>query len=239
MDKEVLNNKLGQLGHEQMRDILANMVDRYCVPSFGSMSKHDIDLLMFDSMVKMGVISDNPTIYDVMKDLKVTRSKARTLIYEFQLRKIEDDDQLRSQLRKLMKTPLMSTMSKNVCLEVDNPYLVDFIRNELKRLGYITDGSFHTELVKMSTEAFASLYESILSEVSKREIKDKLVKLGVKPDTSLKNLLPHLMVGIAKTMATATMGKVGENIADECIQYVSDNIDALKQTIGNFFQNDD
>lgn len=234
-----MNNKLGQLGHEQMRDILANMVDRYCVPSFGSMSKHDIDLLMFDSMVKMGVISDNPTIYDVMKDLKVTRSKARTLIYEFQLRKIEDDDQLRSQLRKLMKTPLMSTMSKNVCLEVDNPYLVDFIRNELKRLGYITDGSFHTELVKMSTEAFASLYESILSEVSKREIKDKLVKLGVKPDTSLKNLLPHLMVGIAKTMATATMGKVGENIADECIQYVSDNIDALKQTIGNFFQNDD
>lgn len=239
MDKEVLNKKLGQLGHEQMRDILANMVDRYCVPSFGSMSKHDIDLLMFDSMVKMGVISDNPTIYDVMKDLKVTRSKARTLIYEFQLRKIEDDDQLRSQLRKLMKTPLMSTMSKNVCLEVDNPYLVDFIRNELKRLGYITDGSFHTELVKMSTEAFASLYESILSEVSKREIKDKLVKLGVKPDTSLKNLLPHLMVGVAKTMATATMGKVGENIADECIQYVSDNIDALKQTIGNFFQNDD
>ena len=75
--------------------------------------------------------------------------------------------------------------------------------------------------------------------MSKREIKDKLVKLGVKPDTSLKNLLPHLMVGIAKTMATATMGKVGENIADECIQYVSDNIDALKQTIGNFFQNDD
>lgn len=239
MDKEVLNKKLGQLGHEQMRDILANMVDRYCVPSFGSMSKHDIDLLMFDSMVKMGVISDNPTIYDVMKDLKVTRSKARTLIYEFQLRKIEDDDQLRSQLRKLMKTPLMSTMSKNVCLEVDNPYLVDFIRNELKRLGYITDGSFHTELVKMSTEAFASLYESILSEVSKREIKNKLVELGVKPDTSLKNLLPHLMAGVAKTMATAAMGKVSENIADECIQYVRDNIDALKQTIGNFFQNDD
>ena len=239
MDKEVLNNKLGQLGHEQMRDILANMVDAYCVPSFGSTSKHDIDLLMFDSMVKMGVISDNPTIYDVMRDLKVTRSKARTLIYEFQLRKIENDDQLRSQLRELMKTPLMSTMSKNVCLEVDNPYLVDFIRNELKRLGYITDGSFHTELVKMSTEAFASLYESILSEVSKREIKNKLVELGVKPDTSLKNLLPHLMAGVAKTMATAAMGKVGENIADECIQYVRDNIDALKQTIGNFFQNDD
>lgn len=239
MDREVLNNILCRLGHEQLCDILANMVDTYCIPSFGSMSKHDFDLLMFDSMVKMGVISDNPTIYDVMKDLKVTRSKARTLIYEYQLRKIQDEGQLREQLRELMKTPLMSTLSKNVCLEVDNPYLVDFIRNELKGLGFITDGSFHAELVKMSTEAFASLYESILSDESKREIKDRLVELGVKPDTSLKKLLPHLMAGVAKTMATAAMGKVGEDIADDCIQYVGNNIDALKQIIGNFFNNDD
>lgn len=92
------------------------------------MSKHDFDLLMFDSMVKMGVICKNPTIYDVMRVLKVTRSKARALIYEYQLRKIQDEGQLREQLRELMKTPLMSTMSKNVCLEVDNPYIVDFIR---------------------------------------------------------------------------------------------------------------
>ena len=239
MDRVALNNILQHLGHQQLRDILANMLDTYCIPSFGSMSKHDIDLLMFDSMVRMGVISDNPTIYDVMRDLKVTRSKARTLIYEFQLRKVQNEEQLREQLRDLMKTPLMSTLSKNVCLEVDNPYLVDFIRNELKRLGFITDGSFHAELVKMSTEAFASLYENVLSEQGKQQIHDRLVALGVKPDTSLKKILPHLMKGVAKTMASAAMGKVGEDIAEDCIQYVGDNIDALKETLGNFFNNED
>lgn len=239
MDRVALNNILQHLGHQQLRDILANMLDTYCIPSFGSMSKHDIDLLMFDSMVRMGVISNNPTIYDVMRDLKVTRSKARTLIYEFQLRKVQNEEQLREQLRDLMKTPLMSTLSKNVCLEVDNPYLVDFIRNELKRLGFITDGSFHAELVKMSTEAFASLYENELSEQGKRQIHDRLVELGVKPDTSLKKILPHLMKGVAKTMASTAMGKVGEDIADECIQYVGDNIDALKETLGNFFNNEE
>ena len=239
MDRAALNNILQHLGHQQLRDILANMLDTYCIPSFGSMSKHDIDLLMFDSMVRMGVISDNPTIYDVMRDLKVTRSKARTLIYEFQLRKVQNEEQLREQLRDLMKTPLMSTLSKNVCLEVDNPYLVDFIRNELKRLGFITDGSFHAELVKMSTEAFASLYENVLSEQGKQQIHDRLVALGVKPDTSLKKILPHLMKGVAKTMAKAAIGKVGEDIADDCIQYVEDNIDALKETLGNFFNNVD
>lgn len=47
------------------------------------------------------------------------------------------------------------------------------------------------------------------------------------------------MKGVAKTMAKAAIGKVGEDIADDCIQYVEDNIDALKETIGNFFNNDD
>lgn len=199
------------------------------------MSKHDLDLLMFDSMVKMGVISKTPTIYDVMRDLKVTRSKARTLIYEYQLRNTQDEDQLREQLRELIKTPLISTISQNVCLEVDNPYLVDFIRNELKRLGFITDGSFHAELVKMSTDAFAALYENVLSDESKRGIKKRLIELGVRPNVTLKMLLPHLLPGVAKTIATAAMSKVGEDIAEVCIKYVSEHIDSLKRTLGNFF----
>lgn len=231
-----MNDRISQLQHQQLCDIVAHLVDTYCIPSFGSMSKHDFDLLMFDSMVKIGVISYSPTIYDVMRELKVTRSKARALIYEYQLRKIQDEDQLRDQLRELMKTPLMSTISKNVCLEVDNPYLVDFIRNELKGQGFITDGSFHAELVKMSTDAFAALYENILTDESKRDVKKRLTELGVKPDVSIKKILPHLMAGVAQTVATAAMGKVGEDIADVCIKYVGEHISTLKQTLGDYFK---
>lgn len=60
MDKQSLNDKICQLEHQHLCDIVAQLVDKYCIPSFGSMSKHDLDLLMFDSMVKMGVISKPP-----------------------------------------------------------------------------------------------------------------------------------------------------------------------------------
>lgn len=76
--------------------------------------------------------------------------------------------------------------------------------------------------------------EKILSDQDKQQIQSKLIELGVKPDTSLKMLLPHIMKGVAKTIATATMGKVGEDIAEDCIKYVGDNIDAFKQTLGIF-----
>lgn len=239
MEKETIYDKLRTKSHDDLRIILCDIIYTYCQPSFGSMSKHDSDLLLFDSMVKVGLIADNASIYDIMRMLKVTRSKARSLIYEHQLRKIKDEEQQKEQLRRVMKSPLMSSLSKNVCLEVDNPYLVDYIRNELKGLGFVTDGSFHAELVKMSAEAFAALYEKTISDENKREVNRRLIELGVKPDTSIKKILPPLMVGVSKSLAAAAMGKIGEDITDACIDYLENNLDALKESIGDLFNHAD
>ena len=147
MDNTKLINKLRGKGFDELRDALKNILLVYCTPSFGSMTKHDIDLLMFDVMISLGIFDFSPSIYDVMRELKVTRSKARNLIYEHQLRSVENDNQLLAELREVLKCPLLSRKSDNVCLEIDNPYLMDFIRNELKKLGHITDGSFNSEMV--------------------------------------------------------------------------------------------
>lgn len=239
MDNEIIMSKLHGKGHEDLRSTLCFIYYTYSNPSFGSMSKHDIDLLLFESMVNIGLISKNPTIYSVMRDLKVTRAKARNLIYEYQLRKVENEEELGKQLCDILKTPLLSRESNNVWLEIDNPYLIDFVRNELKQLGFVTDGSFHAELVKLSVEAFSGLYEKMLPNERKKDIKKQLVNLGIKPDTSLKTVLPHLIKGVGKTMAKTAMGKVGEDIADEFINYLKENYKDLKESaIGFVFQNE-
>ncbi len=238
MDNKIIKELLDKQGDDCLRQALCHIISTYTNPSFGSMSKHDVDLLLFDSMITLGIISKHPTIYNVMKDLKVTRSKARNLIYEYQLRKVDNEDQLSDQLRDILKSPLVSKLSTDICLEIDNPYLIDFIRNELKVLGYVTDGSFHTELVKMSQDAFSALYEKMLPEESEKEIKKRLVQLGVKQEISIKKILPHLLRGISKTVAKSAFGKVGEDIADECLSYLSDNLSTIKNTIGDFFCQD-
>ena len=235
MDKKNLEELLDKQDFKSLRNALCLIIGTYTNPSFGSMSKHDVDLLLFDSMISLGIINDHPTIYNVMKDLKVTRSKARNLIYEYQLRKIENEEQLSSQLRDILKTPLVSNLSKDVCLEIDNPYLIDYVRNELKILGYVTDGSFHAELVKMSSDAFSELYEKMIPERKRNEIKQKLVALGVKNDTSIKALFPHLIQGVSKTIAKGFFGKVGEDIADVCISYLSDNLSTVKNSFSSLF----
>lgn len=238
MDKKNIEELLDKQDFKSLRKALCLIIGTYTNPSFGSMSKHDVDLLLFDSMISLGIISKPLTIYNVMKDLKVTRTKARNLIYEHQLRKVENEDQLSFQLREILKTPLMSRLSKDVCLEIDNPYLIDYVRNELKNLGFVTDGSFHAELVKMSTDAFSELYVKMMSEDSKRSIKQRLVDLGVKSDTSINAILPHLLRGVSKSVAKGVFGKIGEDIADDCISFLSDNLSAMRDSLSNFFNPD-
>lgn len=225
MDKTNLINNLRGKGLDELRDALIKILLDYGSPSFGSMAKHDIDLLMFDVMISLGIFDSIPSIYDVMRELKVTRSKARNLIYEHQLRSVENENQLLAELREALKCPLLSKESDNVCLEIDNPYLMDFIRNELKKLGHITDGSFNHEMVKMSTDAFSDLYYNCMEESNKTELKRRMVELGVTADTSLKAILPHLFKGVAKTVAKGAFGKVGEDITDNCIEFLHNVIE--------------
>ena len=77
------------------------------------MAKHDIDLLIFDVMISLGIFDSTPSIYDVMRELKVTRNKARNLIYEHQLRSVENENQLLAELREVLRCPLLSRKSDN------------------------------------------------------------------------------------------------------------------------------
>lgn len=66
-------------------------------------------------------------------------------------------------MRGLISSPILKDGDK-VSLEIGNPYLVDYIRSELKRLGHITDGSFSNEILKMTVNAYTELFVSLISE---------------------------------------------------------------------------
>ena len=52
------------------------------------MPKRDIDLLFFSELCNLGILSKSD-LFDVISKLKITRQKARNLIYESQLRAVE------------------------------------------------------------------------------------------------------------------------------------------------------
>lgn len=167
----MINAELITAESDKQKELLISFLNDYSSPSFGSMSKRDTDVALFSMMQELGIIKMNPQIYEVVSLLHVTSSKARNLIYEASLRR-NNENTLNMALLDHLKAPrFLATSDKMIALEIDDPLLIDHLKFKLRNLNYITDGSFNPGIVKMSYEAYASLFGDTLPQ----EVKDKLL----------------------------------------------------------------
>ena len=218
-------------------DVLERILKAYSNPSFGSISKRDTDIMLFMALQDLGILDTPPSIYDVIQLLHVTRSRARNLIYECSLRRQEEQN-LDQDLRELIVKPIFLRDGDKVCIEVDNPLLIDYIRQRLKGLKHITDSSFNNELVKMTPEAFSALYTDLLPEESIDAINRKFVALGVQDEKGPLGVVKKVVAIIAR----AALGRSGEMLAESTINTIGgwlqgrfddipNNVDGLPGTI--------
>lgn len=222
---------------DQTLKVLERIFKEYSHPSFGSMSKRDVDIMLFKALQDLGIIDPKPSIYDVIRLLNITRSKARNLIYESSLQR-QDEQNLEQELKDLIIKPIFLKEGDKVCIEVDNPLLTDYIRQRLKGLKHITDSSFNNELVKMTPEAFSALYTDLLPEESIDAINRKFVALGVQDEKGPLGVVKKVVAIIAR----AALGRSGEMLAESTINAIGgwlqgrfddipNNVDGLPGTI--------
>ena len=167
----MINAELITAESDKQKDLLISFLNAYSSPSFGSMSKRDTDVALFSMIQELGIIKMNPQIYEVVSLLHVTSSKARNLIYEASLRRNNENTLNRALLDHLQAPRFLATSDKMIALEIDDPLLIDHLKFKLRNLNHITDGSFNPGLVKMSYEAYASLFGDTLPQ----EVKDRLL----------------------------------------------------------------
>lgn len=155
-------------------DEFVKFLKEYVEPSFGSMSKRDIDIKIFNMMRSIGIIKENPEQWDIIRELKLSSTRARNLIYNANMLREGEFDKLDD----LQKTVLISAPylrdGNYISVQIDNPLLVDHIKSELKSKGYLQDGSFSPDIIRMKPEAFMYLYVKSLDEKRKEKLRNKL-----------------------------------------------------------------
>ena len=202
-----INNKIDNLKSEEASRVFKELLKEYITPAYGAMSKRDFDIALFMKLQKLEVIAKTPEIYDVVSSLKVTRAKARNLIYESKLRTSTEND-LENELKELVSSPILKVGDK-VSLEIGNPYLADYLRSKLRSLNHITDGSFSNELLKMTVDAYTDLFISLLPD-RREDIKNALISSGAKKDTSLKSIVKSII----EKLAEKALGDIGDAVVD-------------------------
>lgn len=218
-------------------EVLNTILDLYRKPSFGSMSKRDVDIMLFMAMQDRGLIGLNPQTYEVMQYLRVTRAKARNLIYEVALRRMESEAVLKQELHDILSKAVILKETDKVAIEIDNPLLIDYLRKELKELKHLTDGSFSPELVKMEYDAFAHIYEVTRTEEEKKAVKQRLVELGIKQEYTLRSTITALLQYGGKKIAGKFGGEVAKDIVDIICEHWENISGVIREKANELFEN--
>lgn len=159
----------------ELEGILSQLLDAYLNPAFGALPKREIDLMFLDALESLGGISKEPSTYELVSELRVTRNKARTLYYDRELRRL-DKETLNKKVIETLKHPILQKHGDLFVLEIENPLVSDHLRHLVQVAGYATDGSFSPSLVKLSIDAFVKLLEDHLEDNEKTIVRKALVK---------------------------------------------------------------
>lgn len=231
-------NKLDEVDSEVVKKAFKELLQDYLSPAYGSISKRDFDILFFIKLQKLGIFSKNPEIYEIVSELKVTRAKARNLLYESKLRQTNKAE-LDQELKEILKAPIFIKDNDKIGIEIDNPFLIDHLRAKLKQLNHMTDGSFSPELVRLTTDAFVSLFESYLPKESKDKIKQAFVDIGAEADTSINGILKGAFKKLGSKIADEAGGQVAESVGEYLGPVISGSIELMKAKFKGLFTDEE
>lgn len=219
-----------QLPADEARHALHRLVTGYSNPAFGALPRREVDLLFLEEMVRIGLLPAQPSLYDLVHRLRISRSKARSLLYDRDLRRM-NPELLDRTIREILQHPLLQKQGELYALEVENPLVADHLRARLKELNHTCDGSFSASLLRLTPEAVAALIEFYLNEEERASVRDALIAAGF-PDRSLKALLTGALQVLGKKVAD----QAGSALAAQVGEYITCLITAATDRIRTLFR---
>lgn len=222
-----------QAGDERSAIALKGLLQRFLDPAFGALPKSEIELLILNALEEVGAISSEPGVYELVSKLRVTRTKARKLIYERELRRLSVSE-LDSRVKNLLKRPIIQKSGDQFVLEIENPLISDHLRSKVQLLGHVSDGSFSPSIVKLPLDAVVALIELYIPEHERQAVKEALIAAGA-PDKSFKGVLKAVLKKVAGKVASDTGEALLESASEYMSPIVDGAVDGLTEKISEVF----
>ena len=216
------------------RATLEYVLSEYAKPAFGALPKREIDLLMLEALVRIGYLDSEPSLYQLIQLLKVSRSKARSLVYERDLRRL-GKTQLDELLRGSLIRPHVLKQGDLFCLEIENPLVLDHLKDKLQRLGFATDGSFSPSLVRLSKDAFNALVVDCVPSGNQMAVKAALVAAGA-PDGIFGGVIKGVLVKLGGKFADSAGEEMAGNISEYLGPILSGATSEMTARVSELFQ---
>ncbi len=122
--------------------------DAYFAQALGVLPKTEIDLLVFRLLIEAKVIDPGGSIFAIARALNLTPAKARNLLFQYQLRCI-DDAAIDTMVLQTLSTAKFSVDDKRLSFGIESPLARATIDGRLKANGVFADISLSGDILKV------------------------------------------------------------------------------------------
>lgn len=216
-----LTERIDQTSAEDIKREMKVFIARFTNPAFGSLPKREIELSVYEMLRSLSIIPDTATVYDMMTDLRITRSKASQLLFDLEVRRYgSDKNRLDAAIRQALENTRFVKDGDYFVLEIENPLTLAHFRQKIKDLHFISDTSFNSSLVRVSLDAATALIIDLIPPDQHQTIKNALVAAGA-PDSSIKGVIKSSLKKLGAKVLGEAADQLTEGVVDGASQWIA------------------
>jgi len=137
-------------------------LEKSCENGLGSLSKRDIDVLIFHLLIQDGLYRLPEDIFKACRELKLTEAKVRNLYQEAQIKyKQYDENSAKEKFTKLISASTIEYKNDRFVFAVRDPLLKQYIEEWVASVGGFADTSFNKNIVSMNKEIFERIVDKM------------------------------------------------------------------------------
>lgn len=212
-----INQKIDQASVITLKEALKILLTPHATPVFGGAKTVEHEVAALNALKHLEYLTPKAEEYELVDRLRVTKTKARSLLYQASLRTRRTEQEKVEELRKIITSGNVVAESNYFVIEVPDPLLLDDLRRRVRQSGYITDGTFSPTLARLQAAALARLIEDLIPSHERKSLESKLVKHGYKPQNiqaALTRLLLSAAEKVTNEAGAQAVGFIGAEIGE-------------------------
>ena len=181
--------------------------EAYFGQAFGVLPKSEIDLLVFRLLIETNVIDADGSVFAMARALNVTPAKARGLLFQYQLRYLDETAADLAVLASLTSARF-SVDERRLSFGIESPLARATIDGRLKAAGIFADISLSGDILRVPLDQFDLFVTMLIGAERTKDLEKALKKDGHLPKSSLATWLKKYG-GAAAAGAAGAAGKEG------------------------------
>jgi hypothetical protein len=169
--------------------------------------KSEIDLLVFRLLIEAGIIDADGSIFAIARALNITPAKARSMLFQFQLRYLDEAAADRAVVASLVAARF-SVDERRLSFGIESPLARATVDSRLKSAGIYADISLSGDILRVPLDQFDLFVTMLIGADRAKELERALKKDGHLKQGSLAAWLKKYG-GAAATGALGAAGKEG------------------------------